>query len=156
MIEIKRKPRQTPVEAATQPVDGLVNIQTDKYSPATQTPVERKIEAFTGIDPKRSYRAMYRAACNFHEQHCPPQYDPDNEEVQLTYWMKTVEDMGKVAKQFNNDPFCDGLLSEIYKELEREFILLQVKYKKEGKRNAIQRCGTQKQIQGNMRADEVS
>ncbi len=117
MIKIKRK-AQKPVERTGTPVGaidgtGLVNSTQD-----AQSALKRKLEPFTGIDSSRNYRAMYRAACEYHERHNPPRLDDDNGE---TYWAEAVEDIGVVSSTFDNDPFLMGLLTAIYDELEREY-----------------------------------
>ena len=87
---------------------------------------------FTGIDEGRDYRAMYRAACNYHEQHNPPVVDREywrthqvgKDEVpqaELEYWEKAAIDIAAVAHSFGNDPFITGLLTAIYNELGREY-----------------------------------
>lgn len=79
---------------------------------------KKPLRPLTGIDPRRNYRAMYRAACDFHERHNPPTVSPD-------YWSEASEDMTETAGRFDNDPFLTGLLIAIFEELEREYQLLQ-------------------------------
>jgi hypothetical protein len=62
----------------------------------------------------RDYRAMYRAACNFHERHHPAQLTAD-------YWEAAAEDMTKTSREFHDDPFLMELLLAVYEELEREY-----------------------------------
>ena len=62
----------------------------------------------------REYRAIYRAVHDYHERHNPPQ-------LTLEYWQAAVEDVGRVAVAFNNDPFVIALLLAVFDELEREY-----------------------------------
>jgi hypothetical protein len=121
----------TVIEGATTPFDAPpAQEATPTTSP--KSPVQRQLEPFTGMDKSRNYRAMYRAACNFHERHNPPTVDKEywkshipgkdeTPEAELQYWEKAVEDIGVTAGGFNNDPFLIGLLIAIFEELEREY-----------------------------------
>lgn len=75
----------------------------------------RPLKPFTGTDSTRNYRAMYRAACNFHEKHNPPPgMDSD------AYWDEVGADMLNIAKQFDCDKFMIALLWAVADELARE------------------------------------
>ena len=66
----------------------------------------------------RDYRALYRAACNFHERHNPAQ-------LTASYWDEVCEDMTETANGYDNDPFLLELLIAVYEEMEREYKQLQ-------------------------------
>ena len=97
--------------------------------------IERKhtqqLPLFTGICSSRNYRAMYRAACNFHEKHNPRNWEglvfganSDNE-PDCTYFGAAVEEMEQIIRNFQNDPFLSALLLAIYEEMEREYHLME-------------------------------
>ena len=65
----------TVIEGATTPFDAPPAREADTPTPPLKSPVQRQLEPFTGMDKSRNYRAMYRAACNFHERHNPPTVD---------------------------------------------------------------------------------
>lgn len=96
-------------------------------------PSKRKLEPLTGMDASRDYRAMYRAACNYHERHNPPKVDseywkshtPGEDETpqaELDYWEEAAYSVSEAASAFQRDPFIIGLLAVVYDELEREYI----------------------------------
>ena len=58
----------TVIEGATTPFDAPPAREADTPTPPLKSPVQRQLEPFTGMDKSRNYRAMYRAACNFHER----------------------------------------------------------------------------------------
>lgn len=111
----------TIVEDATTPFEAPPPLQANETTGAEQSHSERKLKPFTGIVQSRNYRAMYRAACNYHEKYTPPVVGEDNG---LTYWAAAAEEIGTISKAFNNDPFMIDLLSAVYSELEREYKLL--------------------------------
>lgn len=124
----------TVIEGAETPFDGPLPQEAISPASPTKNPAERKLAPFTGIDPRRNYRAMYRAACNFHEQHAPPRVDraywrergtenADTPDAESAYWEETAKDMAATAASYHNDPFLTGLLIAIYAELEREYQL---------------------------------
>lgn len=80
--------------------------------------MRRQAAPFTGRDPGRNYRRMYRAACDFYERHNPP--TPGDDDGAL-YWAATTDDMTAIAQQFNDDPFMMNLLCVVFDELEREY-----------------------------------
>ena len=101
-------------------------------TPRQESPAERKLRPFTGKDTERNYRAMYRAACNFHEAHNPPAFDgaywqthtygvDEVPRIEAEYWERTAHDIAWTAYQYHNDPFITGLLMAVYDELEREY-----------------------------------
>ena len=101
-----------------------------------QSPLKRQLKPFTGMDKKRNYRAMYRAACDFHERHNPPRVDAEYwkshtpgidepPEAELQYWEEAANDICEVSNAGGNDPFLMGLLVAVYEELEREFKAIQ-------------------------------
>lgn len=122
----------TVIEGATTPFEAPPPQGVNTSTPPPESPVKRKLEPFTGIDKSRNYRAMYRAACDFHERHNPPTVDreywrthtPGEDETpqaELEYWEKATDDITATANGFSNDPFLTGLLVAIFDELEREY-----------------------------------
>lgn len=77
--------------------------------------MRRQAAPFTGRDPGRNYRCMYRVACDFHERHNPPRVEDD------CYWDAVCDDMTAIASGHQQDPFIIGLLTAIFEELEREY-----------------------------------
>ena len=65
-------------------------------------------------DSSRDYRAIFRAAYTFHEQHSPPR-------LEAGYWAETAKDLTGIMIDFNQDPLLSGLLHAIYADLEREY-----------------------------------
>ena len=131
MLQISRQ--QKP--AAGQPQieqRAAITAQTNKC-PSEQTPaLKRKLEPFTGMDEKRDYRKLYRAACDFHIAHNPPAVDQEYwrthqpgvdtpPPAELEYWEKAARDVGEVYLSNGDDPFLIGLLVEVFDELEREY-----------------------------------
>lgn len=122
----------TVIEGATTPFDAPPAREADTPTPPLKSPVQRQLEPFTGMDKSRNYRAMYRAACNFHERHNPPTVDSEYwknhipgkdeaPEAEFQYWEKAANDIAATANSFSNDPFITGLLVAIFEELEREY-----------------------------------
>ena len=117
-MEIRRKTQQRAEDVQKRPrtdfkpfcAQGKVNTS------KAQTALKSAYSPFTGIDARRDYRAMYRAACDFHERHNPPRLDDEME-----YWTQAADDMSEVAAGFDNDAFLIGLLIAVYNELEREY-----------------------------------
>lgn len=78
MIEIKRKGQaaaEMPAERAQMPAEGLDAQARGIHAPSAEPALKREIRPFTGIDEKRDYRAMYRAAFEYHDRHNPPRID---------------------------------------------------------------------------------
>lgn len=135
MIEIKRKqkqPAQMPAERAQKPADGLEGQVMGEYTPSTEPALKLEIRPFTGIDEKRDYRAMYRAAFEYHDRHNPPRIDreywqthtpgiDDTPQLEIDYWEQAAQDIGEVSNRFGNDKFIIGLLCAIYDELGAEY-----------------------------------
>ena len=131
MLQISR-PQNTPAGKAQFEQQAAIHLQTNK-SPSEQTPaLKRKLEPFTGMDSKRDYRKLYRAACDFHEAHNPPAVDREYwrthtpgvdtpPPVELEYWEKAAREVGEVSVMCGEDPFLIGLLCEVFNELEREY-----------------------------------
>ena len=122
----------TVVEGEKTPFEAAEGQLLNPSTPPAGSPVKRQLKPFTGMDKSRNYRAVYRAACDFHERHNPPRVDmeywkshipgkDEPPEVELQYWEDMAEDIAKVANGFDSDPFLTGLLVEIYTELEREY-----------------------------------
>ena len=122
----------TIVEGLETPFSASAAPEQPKAKPNAETPIQRKLAPFTGHDESRNYRAMYRAACNYHERHNPPTVNreywkthtpglDDTPEEELSYWEDVAKDMGATASAGGNDPFLIGLLVEIMEELEREY-----------------------------------
>lgn len=80
---------------------------------ATASAARRPASPFTGRDPGRDYRRMYRALYTFHERHSPAIGD-------ALYWAEVTEDMEQLAEAEGNDPFMVDLLAAVFAELERE------------------------------------
>lgn len=121
-----------PAERVQMPADGLEMQKWDIIAPDAGSALKREIKPFTGIDKKRDYRAMYRAAFAYHERHSPPQVDreywqahtpgiDDTPQADLDYWDKAAQDICEVSNRFGNDKFIMGLLADIYDELWREY-----------------------------------
>lgn len=132
MIEIKRNNAQQATERAQKPQDGFNRQAAGEYVPNTQTALKREIKPFTGIDTARDYRAMYRAAFEYHERHNPPRIDreywqthtpgiDETPQVELDYWEQAAQDISSACNAFNNDSFFTGLMVEVYNELGREY-----------------------------------
>ena len=122
----------TVIEGATTPFDAP--SAQEAYIPTLppEKALKGQLRPFTGIDKSRNYRAMYRAACDFHERHNPPTVDgeywrthkPGEDETpqaELDYWEKTVDDMAATANSLQQDPFLTNLLVAIFEELEKEY-----------------------------------
>ena len=135
MIEIKRKGQaaaEMPAERAQMPAEGLDAQARGIHALSAEPALKREIRPFTGIDEKRDYRAMYRAACEYHDRHNPPRIDreywqthtpgeADPPQVDLDYWDKAAQDICEVSNRFGNDKFIVDLLAAIYDELGREY-----------------------------------
>lgn len=135
MIEIKRKGQtaaQMPAERAQMPADGLEAQARGILAPSEETALKREIRPFTSIDEKRDYRAMYRAAFEYHDRHSPPRIDreywqthtpgiDDTPQADLDYWDKAAKEIREVSIRFGNDKFMMDLLCGIYDELGREY-----------------------------------
>lgn len=135
MIEIKRKGQaaaEMPAERAQMPAEGLDAQARGKHALSAEPALKREIRPFTGIDEKRDYRAMYRAAFEYHDRHNPPRIDreywqthtpgeADPPQVDLDYWDKAAQDICEVSNRFSNDKFMMDLLAAIYDELGREY-----------------------------------
>lgn len=135
MIEIKRKGQaaaEMPAERAQMPAEGLDAQARGIHAPSAEPALKREIRPFTGIDEKRDYRAMYRAAFEYHDRHNPPRIDreywqthepgvDDVPQAELDYWDKAAQDICEVSNRFGNDKFMMDLLAAIYDELGREY-----------------------------------
>lgn len=135
MIEIKRKGQaaaEMPAERAQMPAEGLDAQARGIHALSAEPALKREIRPFTGIDEKRDYRAMYRAAFEYHDRHNPPRIDreywqthtpgeADPPQVDLDYWDKAAQDICEVSNRFSNDKFMMDLLAAIYDELGREY-----------------------------------
>ena len=104
----------TVIEGATTPFDAPPVQEPYSHTPPPKSPLKRQLKPFTGMDKNRNYRAMYRAACDFHERHNPPTVDGE-------YWEAVCDDMTATVNRFQQDPFLIGLLLAIFEELEREY-----------------------------------
>lgn len=122
----------TIVEDAETPFTAVGEQSAINTTPPPASPLERKLEPFAGVDSSRNYRALYRAACNFHERHNPPLVEAeywknhtpgidDIPQAELDYWEDVAEDMSATASDLHQDPFLMGLLMAIFEELEREY-----------------------------------
>lgn len=101
-------------------------------TPANKNAPQGKIEAFTDVSGKRNYKALYRAAHDYHKRHFPPMVDreywrthtageDEPPQVELDYWEEAVNDISATVNAYNNDPFLSGLLVAVFDELEREY-----------------------------------
>lgn len=133
MIEIKRKkqPAETRPERAQKPAEALDAQAMERYAQGAEPPVKGQIRPFTGIDEKRNYRAMYRAAFEYHERHNPPTVDreywqthtageDDIPQAELDYWARAIDDLLDTGQAYNNR-FINSLLAVILDELDREY-----------------------------------
>lgn len=122
----------TVIEGATTPFEAPPPQGEETSTPPPENARKRQLRPFTGIDKSRNYRAMYRAACDFHERNNPPTVDieywkshspgiDETPQAELDYWEKAVEDMTATANSLQQDPFLTGLLVAIFEELEREY-----------------------------------
>ena len=135
MIEIKRKGQtaaEMPADRAQMPAAGLDAQERGITAPGTEPALKRKIRPFTGIDERRDYRAMYRAAFEYHDRHNRPRIDreywqahtpgiDDTPQAELDYWDEAAQDICEVSNRFDNDKFIIDLLAAIYDELGREY-----------------------------------
>ena len=135
MIEIKRKGQaaaEMPAERAQMPAEGFDAQAKGIHALSAEPALKREIRPFTGIDEKRDYRAMYRAAFEYHDRHNPPRIDreywqthepgvDDVPQAELDYWDKAAQDICEVSNRFSNDKFMMDLLAAIYDELGREY-----------------------------------
>lgn len=135
MIEIKRRQQQAaqmPAERAQKPAGGLEGLATGKYVHSTAPALKREIRAFAGVDEKRDYRAMYRAAFEYHDRHNPPRIDrkywqthtpgvDETPQSELDYWEQTAHDIQAEAEHHGRDPFFVSLLEAVHAELAREY-----------------------------------
>lgn len=103
-----------------------------KPSTTPQKASQGKIEAFTNASGTRNYKALYRAAHDYHKRHNPPTVDraywethtageDEPPQAELDYWEEAATDVSATANAYNNDPFLIGLLVAVYEELEREY-----------------------------------
>ena len=103
---------RTPDEPRTKPVQ-------ETAAPAAEPRMNRGKSAhaapFTGRDPGRDYRRIYRALFDFHERHNPPRTEAEGE-----YWAAVCDDMTQLCQTFDNDPFLIDLAVAVFGELERE------------------------------------
>lgn len=109
-----------------------------KPSTTPQKASQGKIEAFTNASGTRNYKALYRAAHDYHKRHNPPTVDraywethkageDEAPRVELDYWEDVCNDISATANAYNNDPFLIGLLATVFEELEREYQSLREK-----------------------------
>lgn len=104
---------RTPDEPRTKPVQESAAPAAEQRGAAAQ-PTRRQAAPFTGRDPGRDYRRIYRALFDFHERHSPPRGDADS------YWAAVCDDMTQLCQTFDNDPFLMDLTVAVFAELERE------------------------------------
>lgn len=120
MIEITRN-TQKRIQTAQEAPQCPIITQTANNTPTTQNALKRPLKPFTAIDGS-SYRAAYRAVCEFHERHNPPKLDADGGDE---YWRGVWADMDGVSEANNGNPFVLTMLVAVFEELERQYILLQ-------------------------------
>lgn len=116
MLKIKSnsgEPTQTPARRPETPHGDAQGARMVNCTTKNKNGSQGQIKPFRAVSPDRNYRAMYRAACNFHERNNPP----ENTDA---YWAKAAADMAAVSSEFQGDAFLRGLLLAIWDELGRE------------------------------------
>ena len=116
MLKIKSnsgEPTQNPVRRTESPQGDAQGVMRVNCTHESKNGSQRQLKPFHAVSPERNYRAMYRAACNFHERNNPP----ENTDA---YWAKAAADMAAVSSEFQGDAFLRGLLLAIWDELGRE------------------------------------
>lgn len=136
MIEIKRRQQQAaqmPAERAQKPAGGLEGQAVGEYAHSTAPALKRETRPFSGVvDEKRDYRAMCRAAFEYHDRHNPPRIDrkywqthtpgvDETPQSELDYWEQTAHDIQAEAERHGRDPFFVSLLEAVHAELAREY-----------------------------------
>lgn len=136
MIEIKRRQQQAaqmPAERAQKPAGGLEGQALGEYAHSTAPALKRETRPFSGVvDEKRDYRAMCRAAFEYHDRHNPPRIDrkywqthtpgvDETPQSELDYWEQTAHDIQAEAERYGRDPFFVSLLEAVHAELAREY-----------------------------------
>lgn len=104
---------RTPDEPRTEPAQEAAAPAAEQRGNTAQ-PTRRQVAPFTGRDPGRDYRRIYRALFDFHERHNPPRKDDAG------YWEDVCEDMTQLSAAHGNDPFMMDLIIAVFGELERE------------------------------------
>lgn len=116
MLKIKSnsgEPTQNPARRPESPPGYEIRLDRVNCTHKSKNGSHRQLKPFHAVSPERNYRAMYRAACNFHERNNPP----ENTDA---YWAKAAADMAAVSSEFQGDVFLRGLLLAIWDELGRE------------------------------------
>lgn len=119
----------TASQTASEP---LLASSMSNHTSAPQKASQGKIEAFTNASGTRNYKALYRAAHDYHKRHNPPIVDraywethtageDETPQAELDYWESATDDIAATANAYNNDPFLTGLLVAVFEELEREY-----------------------------------
>lgn len=107
------KPRTKPVQELAAPA--AEQRGNSEGSAHVAQAARRQAAPFTGRDPGRDYRRIYRALFDFHERHNPPRVEAEGE-----YWAAVCDDMTQLCQTFDNDPFMIDLAVAVFGELERE------------------------------------
>lgn len=116
MLKIKSNsgdPAQNPARRTESPQGDAQGAVMVNCTHENKNGSQGRLKPFGAVSPERNYRAMYRAACNFHERNNPP----ENTDA---YWAKAAADMAAVSSEFQGDAFLRGLLLAIWDELGRE------------------------------------
>ena len=116
MLKIKSnsgEPTQNPARRTETPLGDAQGARRVNCAPESKNGSQGQLKPFHAVSPERNYRAMYRAACNFHERNNPP----ENTDA---YWANAAADMAAVSSEFQGDAFLRGLLLAIWDELGRE------------------------------------
>ena len=116
MLKIKSnsgEPTQNPARRPETPLGDAQGARMVNCTHEGKNGSQGQLKPFGAVSPERDYRAMYRAACNFHERNNPP----ENTDA---YWAKAAADMAAVSSEFQGDAFLRGLLLAIWDELGRE------------------------------------
>lgn len=116
MLKIKSNsgdPAQNPARRPESPIGDEIRPDGVNCTHKSKNGSQGRLKPFHAVSPERNYRAMYRAACNFHERNNPP----ENTDA---YWAKAAADMAAVSSEFQGDAFLRGLLLAIWDELGRE------------------------------------
>lgn len=94
-------------------MDSILEIRRKAQEAQGQADPQTTADPQAACSP-RDYRAIFRAAYIFHEQHNPPR-------LEAGYWTEAIKDLNGIMIDFNQDPLLSGLLQAIYADLEREY-----------------------------------
>lgn len=132
IIEDKDNPFLQAPETASAPQTAAIETATKETSATPDTALKGHPEASEKASGTRNYKAMYRAAHDYHMRHNPPVVDreywrthkagvDEPPQAEEAYWSEAVIDMDSTLRAHNGDPFLKGLLFAIHDEIEREY-----------------------------------